>query len=162
MGHFENATQYSNTSHDWIILRYTEVLLNFAEAENEYNGPTAEVYQVLKDLRARAGIAAGDNGMYGLKEGMTPEEMRKVIRNERRIELAFEEHRFWDIRRWKIAEQVYGQPLHGMSILREGPVLTYNVVEVFRPAFTAPRMYLYPIPYDEVVKNDNMRQNPGW
>lgn len=162
MGRFENATQYSNTSHDWIIFRYTEVLLNFAEAENEYNGPTADVYQVLKDLRARAGIIAGDNGMYGLKEGMTQEEMRKVIRNERRIELAFEEHRFWDIRRWKIAAQVYGQPLHGMSILREGPDFSYNPVEVFRPVFTAPRMYLYPIPYDEVVKNDNMRQNPGW
>lgn len=162
MGNFENATQYSNTSHDWIILRYTEVLLNFAEAENEYNGPTAEVYQVLKDLRARAGIAAGDNGMYGLKEGMTQEEMRNLVRNERRIELAFEEHRFWDIRRWKIAQQVYGKALHGMSIIREGGGLTYNMVEVFRPAFTAPRMYLYPIPYDEVVKNDNMRQNPGW
>jgi hypothetical protein len=162
MGNFENAVQYSNTSHDWIILRYTEVLLNFAEAQNEYSGPTAEVYQALKDLRARAGISAGDNGMYGLKEGMTQEEMRNMIRNERRIELAFEEHRFWDIRRWKIAQQVYGRPLHGMSIVREGGGLTYNVVEVFSPAFTAPRMYLYPIPYDEVVKNDNMRQNPGW
>jgi hypothetical protein len=162
MGDFENATQYSNTSHDWVVLRYAEVLLNFAEAENEYNGPTAEVYQVLKDLRARAGIAAGDNGMYGLKEGMTTEEMRTAIRNERRIELAFEEHRFWDIRRWKIAAQVYGKPLHGMSIIKEGALFNYNVVEVFRPAFTAPGMYLYPIPYDEVVKNDNMRQNPGW
>lgn len=162
MGNFENATQYSNTSHDWIILRYTEVLLNFAEAENEYNGATNEVYQVLKDLRARAGIAAGADGMYGLREGMTPEEMREVIRNERRIELAFEEHRFWDIRRWKIAQQVYGKRLHGMSIIKEGPAFNYNVVEVFKPVFIAPKMYLYPIPYDEVVKNDNMRQNPGW
>lgn len=162
MGDFENATQYSNTSHDWIILRYAEVLLNFAEAENEYHGATAEVYQVLKDLRQRAGIAPGADGMYGLKENMTPEEMRDVIRNERRIELAFEEHRFWDIRRWKIAQQVYVNRLHGMSIIKEGPVFNYNVVEVFRPIFSAPKMYLYPIPYDEVVKNDNMRQNPGW
>ncbi|PWV49116.1 RagB/SusD family nutrient uptake outer membrane protein [Chitinophaga sp. S165] len=162
MGNFENATQYSSVPHDWIYLRYTEVLLNFAEAENEYNGPTGEVYQVLKDLRARAGITAGDNGMYGLKEGLSPDEMREVIRNERRIELAFEEHRFWDIRRWKIAEQVYNRGLHGMSIIKNGPDLTYDVVEVFKPVFTAPRMYLYPIPYDEVVKNDNMRQNPGW
>ncbi|WP_436490646.1 RagB/SusD family nutrient uptake outer membrane protein [Chitinophaga sp. ARDCPP14] len=162
MGNFENATQYSNTSHDWIILRYTEVLLNFAEAENESNGPTAEVYQVLKDLRARAGIAAGDNGMYGLKENMTADEMRNVVRNERRIELAFEEHRFWDIRRWKIAQQVYGKALHGMNIIKEGPAFSYNLAEVFKPVFIAPKMYLYPIPYDEVVKNDNMRQNPGW
>lgn len=162
MGDFENAAQYSNISHDWIVFRYAEVLLNFAEAENEYNGPTTEVYQVLKDLRARAGIAAGDNGMYGLKEGMSAAEMRNAIRNERRIELAFEEHRFWDIRRWKIAAQVYGKPLHGMNIIKEAAVFNYSIVEVFKPAFTAPRMYLYPIPYDEVVKNDNMRQNPGW
>ncbi len=162
MGNFENATQYANTSHDWIILRYTEVLLNFAEAENEYNGATDEVYQVLKDLRQRAGIAPGADGMYGLKEGMTPGQMREVIRNERRIELAFEEHRFWDIRRWKIAQQVYGQPLHGMSIVKDGPAFSYNKVEVFKPVFLAPKMYFYPIPYDEVVKNDNMRQNPGW
>ncbi|MGN7720475.1 RagB/SusD family nutrient uptake outer membrane protein [Chitinophaga sp. 22620] len=162
MGNFENATQYANTSHDWIIFRYTEVLLNFAEAENEYSGATSEVYQVLKDLRARAGIAAGADGMYGLKDGMTLEQMRQVIRNERRIELAFEEHRFWDIRRWKIAQQVYGKPLHGMSIIKEGPDFNYNVVEVFKPVFVAPKMYFYPIPYDEVVKNDNMRQNPGW
>lgn len=162
MGNFENAAQYANTSHDWIILRYTEVLLNFAEAENEYNGATSEVYQVLKDLRARAGIIAGADGMYGLKENMTAEQMREVIRNERRIELAFEEHRFWDIRRWKIAQQVYGNSLHGMSIIKEGPAFSYNVVEVFKPVFIAPKMYLYPIPYDEVVKNDNMRQNPGW
>jgi len=162
MGDFENAAQYSNISHDWIFFRYAEVLLNFAEAENEYSGPTAAVYQVLKDLRSRAGITAGDNGMYGLKEGMSTEEMRNTIRNERRIELAFEEHRFWDIRRWKTAAQVYGKPLHGMSILKEAAVFNYNIVEVFKPVFTAPRMYLYPIPYDEVVKNDNMRQNPGW
>lgn len=162
MGNFENATQYSNTSHDWIILRYTEVLLNFAEAENEANGATADVYQVLKDLRARAGIDAGADGMYGLKNNMTTDEMRNVVRNERRIELAFEEHRFWDIRRWKIAQQVYGKALHGMSITKDGPIFNYNQVEVFKPVFTAPKMYLYPIPYDEVVKNDNMRQNPGW
>lgn len=162
MGNFENAAQYAKVSHDWIILRYTEVVLNFAEAENEYNGATNEVYQVLKDLRARVGITAGGNGMYGLSENMTTEQMREVIRNERRIELAFEEHRFWDIRRWKIAQQVYGKALHGMSIIKDGPAFNYTVAEVFKPAFIAPKMYLYPIPYDEVVKNDNMRQNPGW
>lgn len=162
MGNFENAMQYANTSHDWIILRYAEVVLNFAEAENEYSGPTTDVYQALKDLRKRAGIAAGADDMYGLKAGMTTEEMRAVVRNERRIELAFEEQRFWDIRRWKIAQQVFAQPLHGFNIIKDGPALTYNLVEVLKPVFTAPKMYLYPIPYDEVVKNDNMRQNPGW
>ncbi|MCK7555951.1 RagB/SusD family nutrient uptake outer membrane protein [Chitinophaga sedimenti] len=162
MGNFENASQYANTSHDWIILRYAEVLLNFAEAENEYRGATAEVYQVLRDLRARAGITAGTDGSYGLKANMTTDEMREVIRTERRIELAFEEHRYWDIRRWKIAQSVFAKPLTGMSILLDGNGFTYTRVPLTRSVFTAPKMYLYPIPYGEVVKNDHMRQNPGW
>ncbi|PUZ23384.1 RagB/SusD family nutrient uptake outer membrane protein [Chitinophaga parva] len=162
MGNFETATQYSDiTSHDWLILRYTEVVLNFAEAQNEYSGPTEEVYQVLKDLRARAGIAPGDDGMYGLAANMTQDSMRQVIRNERRIEMAFEEQRYWDVRRWRIAEQVLNNPLHGMQIIKDGATLTYNLVSVFKPSFSK-KMYLYPIPYDEVVKNDHMVQNPGW
>ncbi|MCZ4223462.1 RagB/SusD family nutrient uptake outer membrane protein [Pedobacter sp. SJ11] len=56
----------------------------------------------LKDIRNRAGITAGADGMYMLKTGMTKEEMRKIIQNERQVELAFEEHRYWDIRRWKL------------------------------------------------------------
>ncbi|UYQ94443.1 RagB/SusD family nutrient uptake outer membrane protein [Chitinophaga horti] len=162
MGNFENASQYANTSHDWVMFRYAEVLLNFAEAENEYNGATADVYKAIRDVRARAGIAAGADGSYGLRANMSPAEMRAVIRNERRIELAFEEHRYWDIRRWKIAQSVFQQPLTGMSILLDGMGLTYTRVPVSRVTFAAPRMYLYPIPYGEVVKNDNMRQNPGW
>ncbi|SEA22951.1 Starch-binding associating with outer membrane [Chitinophaga terrae (ex Kim and Jung 2007)] len=162
MGNFESGTQYSSTSHDWIYFRYAEVLLNFAEAQNEYNGPDDEVYQAIIALRKRAGVEAGDDGLYGLKAGMTQDEMRNIIRNERRIELAFEEHRFWDIRRWKIAEKVMNQPLNGMLIIKIGSSLTYNVTPVFTPKFKAPAMYLFPIPYDEVVKNDNMVQNPGW
>lgn len=161
MGNFETATQYSNVSHDWLILRYTEIVLDFAEAQNEYSGPDADVYQVLKDLRNRAGIPAGDDGLYGLTDNMTQDAMRQVIRNERRIELAFEEQRYWDIRRWRIAEQVANTPLHGMQIIRDGGTLTYNPITVFTPSFTK-KMYLYPIPYDEVVKNDHMVQNPGW
>ncbi len=162
MGSFETTNNFSNVYHDYILFRYAEVLLNFAEAQNEFSGPSDQVYQVLKDLRKRAGINAGSDAMYGLKTGMSKEEMRKAVQNERRIELAFEEHRFWDIRRWKIAERVVNTPLHGMSISKgSSGRMTFTVNEVFNPVFK-PRQYLYPIPYDEVVKNSNMVQNPGW
>lgn len=166
MGSFENvqgSPVYSNTIHDWIFLRYAEVLLDYAEAANEYAGPGDDVYNVLYALRKRAGIAPGDNNTYGLKQGMSQDEMREAIRNERRIEMAFEEDRYWDVKRWKIAEQVYADPLQGMDIQQTGNgQLYFNKISVLTPHFVAPKMYLYPIPYSEVVKNANMKQNPGW
>ena len=161
MGAFENEANYYDVRHNWISFRYAEVLLNFAEAQNEYAGPGDDVYQVIKDLRARAGIEAGDDGMYGLNSGMDKEEMRAVIRNERRIELAFEEHRYWDIRRWKIAEDVFNQPVEGLVIINSAGVMIPNFVDVLSTSFEE-RQYLYPIPYSEVIKNQNMVQNPGW
>ncbi|WP_460678302.1 RagB/SusD family nutrient uptake outer membrane protein [Mucilaginibacter koreensis] len=161
MGNFENVNNYSNHNEDWLILRYADILLGYAEAQNEAVGPTSEVYQVLTSLRQRAGIQAG-TGLYGLKAGMTQAEMRAVIQNERRIEMAFEESRYWDIRRWKIAETVMNQPGTGVSITLTGSSLTYNYVTALATKFQAPKMYLYPIPYDEVLKNPNMKQNPGW
>lgn len=161
MGAFENEANYYDVRHNWISFRYAEVLLNFAEAQNEYAGPGDDVYQVIKDLRARAGIEAGNDGMYGLNSGMDKEEMRAVIQNERRIELAFEEHRYWDIRRWKIAENVFNQPIEGLVIINSAGVMIPNFVDVLSTSF-AERQYLYPIPYSEVIKNQNMVQNPGW
>ncbi|MFI2743667.1 RagB/SusD family nutrient uptake outer membrane protein [Zhouia sp. PK063] len=161
MGAFENSDNYDDHRRDWIIFRYAEILLNYAEAENEYSGPTTEVYQAIKNLRERAGIEAGTDGMYGLKPNMTKDEMRTTVHNERRIEMAFEEQRYWDIRRWKIAEDVYSKPVNGLTIVRTGGTFSYNLVPVLNPSFEE-KQYLYPIPYSEVVKNDNMQQNPGW
>lgn len=162
MGRFDTSTDYSNCYHLWVMLRYAEVLLNFAEAENEYlEAPSEEVYDAIKYLRKRAGIEAGDDGMYGLKAGMTQEEMRKVIHNERRIELAFEEHRFFDIRRWREAETIFQQPLKGMHIVSSETGYVYEPYDVETVSWDN-RRYFYPIPYDEVNKNDNMVQNPKW
>lgn len=161
MGSFENTSEYSSQIHNWIMYRYAEVLLNFAEARNEYSGPDQDVYDAIIALRARAGIDAGDDNMYGLDANMTKEEMREIIRNERRIEMAFEEQRYWDIRRWRIAEEVLNEPLTGLAIRSNGGTLTFEEVDVLNPSF-ATRQYFYPISYDEVVKNDNMVQNPNW
>lgn len=161
MGPFEKVSNYYSVSHNWISFRYAEILLNYAEAQNEYAGPSDDVYQMIKDIRARAGIEAGDDGMYGLKAGMTKDEMRKIIQNERRIEFAFEEHRYWDIRRWKIAQQVFSDPVGGLLVVNSAGVMISNPIQVLSTTF-AERQYLYPIPYSEVIKNKNMVQNPGW
>jgi hypothetical protein len=161
MGNFEESDNYDDVLHLWIMFRYAEILLNFAEAENEYSGATAEVYKAITDLRSRAGIEAGADQLYGLKPNMTKEEMRAVIRNERRIEMAFEEQRYWDIRRWRIAEDIFAEPLYGLHITKTGTVLNYARVPVAQYSFENKR-YLYPIPYSEVIKNKNMKQNPGW
>lgn len=163
MGKFQTASEYSSVIHVWVMFRYAEILLNFAEAENESVGPTSEVYNALYLLRKRAGIKKGSEAgySYGLKNDMTQDEMRQAIRNERRIEMAFEEQRYYDIRRWRIAEQVFAKPLQGMQIVQSSGTTTYSRVDVLNVNFTT-RNYLYPIPFSEVNKNRNMVQNPNW
>lgn len=159
---YQSASNYEDDTHLWVIYRYGEVLLNYAEALNEYlEVPSKEVYDALIALRARAGIEEGDDKLYGLKAGMTQAEMRVVIQNERRIEMAFEEQRYWDIRRWRIAEDVFKKPLRGSSIQIVGAKTNYYEVDVLSATFDAKR-YFYPIPYSEVIKNKNMVQNPNW
>ena len=146
----------------WVLMRYAEVLLNAAEATNEYFGPTAEVYDWLKMIRSRAGIIEGENGLYGLKAGMTKEEMREAIWHERRVELAFEEHRFWDVRRWKIAPQTENAETHGMEITRAvNGSFSYRVIPVRKHVFTE-AMYFWPIPQSELTKSPALKQTPGY
>ena len=158
MGNFEDQTSYGNQYHDYIFFRYAELLLNFAEAANEFSGPDADVYAAVESIRRRAGLSP-----YQLPAGLSQDLMRQLIQNERRRELAFEEHRYWDIRRWKIAEMVYNKPLHGTQIIKNSlGQLSFNLKEVLSTTFDASKMYFYPIPYNEVVSNKNMKQNPGW
>lgn len=146
----------------WVVMRYAEVLLNAAEATNEYYGPSTEIYDWLKLIRSRAGITPGANGLYGLKAGMTKDEMREAIRHERRVELAFEEHRYWDIRRWKIAPQTENAETHGMEITRAADgKFSYRTIVVRKHVFTD-AMYFWPIPQSEIVKSPALIQNPGY
>lgn len=144
-------------------------MLNYAEAVNEYYGPdhedvlgeyTISPLAVLKLLRERAGIDAGKDGRYGLAEDIDKDyvKMRDAIRLERRIELAFEGHRFFDVRRWMIAEETENKQMHGFeitkSITEKGKKVPVRK-HTFRKA-----MYFLPIPYKETVKSDDLVQNP--
>lgn len=156
---------YNSVSHHYQIIRYAEILLNYAEALNEVDkdANVAEIEDCLIKLRKRAGIEPGADNRYGLPPAYTQDEMRRIIRNERRIELAFEEHRFWDIRRWKIAEDVMNRPVRGVEITKEADgTLRYHYVDVRTSTFDATKMYWYPIPRGEMQGNPELTQNPGW
>jgi starch-binding outer membrane protein, SusD/RagB family len=114
-------------------------------------------------LRKRAGIDAGVDNLYGLKANMTVAEMREIIRNERHIELAFEDHRWHDIRRWKIAMVTNNQFNKVMRVIRNANgTYSYERAESIRRHNFRPEMYLLPIPDAEIRKMPAMVQNPGW
>jgi hypothetical protein len=147
---------HSGTSYrNWIIIRYSEILLNYAEAMNELSGPSAEVYNCLNQIRHRAGI----NGNVEDRSDLTAskENMRNFIRKERTVELAFEDHRAWDVRRWNVAVEALARPIYGIDVASSG---TYTR-KVAQSREFEEKMYLYPIPETEVWKT-NIENNPGW
>ncbi len=141
----------------WVIFRYAEILLNYAEAQNEAVGPDQSVYDAINLIRKRARVGVATD----LPSGLTKDEMRERIRNERRVELAFEEHRFYDVRRWKIGEQNFGKLVTGMKIVKTGTVLSYEKYTVETRIFDA-KNYRFPIPQSEKDKTTKLEQNSGW
>ncbi|SDF38144.1 Starch-binding associating with outer membrane [Mucilaginibacter pineti] len=144
------------TDRAWPLMRYAEILLNFAEATNEVDGPTGDVYTAIGNIRQRAGLVP-----FALPAGLDKNGMRLAIQNERRIELAFEEHRFWDVRRWKIADQTDNIQTMGMEVDRDNNTVTYKTFPVRKRNFRA-AMYLWPLPESEVAKSPEVKQNPGY
>lgn len=163
-GYYTNKMLDENISANFIhgsqrcfpLIRYAEVLLNFAEAANEYEGPVKDVYDAVALVRKRAGLMP-----YELPAGLTKEQMREAIHAERRVELAFEGHRFWDVRRWKIAEQTETKVMTGMEVRRNGSNVTYTVFPVRKHNFRK-AMYLWAIPQSETAKSPELVQNPHW
>ncbi len=96
--------------------------------------------------------------MPELSVGLSKDELREKIRQERRIELAFEGHRFWDVRRWKIGIIVDNKPVHYVSISSSN---VYTYPERERRVFQE-KHSLFPIPQEEIDKNPKLTQNPGW
>lgn len=143
----------------WIYMRYAEVLLNYAEAQNEAVGPDATVYSAINQIRQRSGI-----NMPALPAGLSQAEMRERIRNERRIELAFEEHRFYDVRRWRIAMETENEPAYGMEVVKQpdGSILYTKKVALTGRKFEE-KHYWLPIPRPEIQALDGkIQQNPGY
>lgn len=147
---------YKPGSHYWVFMRYAENLLNYAEARNEELGaPDQTVYNAVNMIRARPGVA-----MPALPAGLSKDEMRERIRHERRIELAFETQRFWDVRRWLIGSSAFRDAI-GMRITKTGNTYKFDKIVTekrsYKPAFD-----LFPIPQSEMEKNKALKQNPGY
>lgn len=144
---------------NYYFFRYAEVLLSYAEAKNEVSGPDASVIAALDEVRTRAGIP-GIQATYG---NLTKDQMRVVIRRERRVELSFEEKRYWDLIRWKIAVEKLNGELHGMQIKKVNGVWTYTPATVpGGQRVFAEKNYLFPIPTSAIVTNPELTQNPGY
>lgn len=155
-----NIFQRGASSQNYYFFRYAEVLLNYAEAQNEAVGPDASVYNALDQIRTRAGIPTVSDVYPGLSQA----EMRKVIHRERRVELAFENKRYFDLLRWKLAEVNLNGNLHGMEVKVNGSTTTYTIFDAARGkrTFAPSKNYVLPIPINTLSQNKNLTQNPNY
>ncbi|MDR1557703.1 MAG: RagB/SusD family nutrient uptake outer membrane protein [Tannerellaceae bacterium] len=161
-------------TNDIIIFRYAEVLISRAEALAEANGADSkdEICNLVDQLRTRVG-----GGLVHRENYTSKEDLITLVRNERRIELAGEGLRYWDILRWKVAEletaryfyglkgELYGAYMRLDGVGKDSRIITVDGVPrkyVETRYFTAPKNYLSPIPQSEIDLNPSLQQNPGW
>lgn len=145
-----------------ILYRMAEAYLGYAEALNESSAaPASDVYKYVNLIRERAGIPP-------LREGLSKEEMRAAIQQERRVEFNCEGVRFHDLRRWKIADKYLGGKLYGMN--HDGSEKSDDVNNpkafykrtYYKSRTFSKRMYLWPVPQKQMDINPNLRQAPGY
>ncbi len=160
-----NVNPASGQLHYPFRIRFTEIFLIYAEAANEAWGPTGtsthgySAYDVIKALRARAGVGMENGDAYLESVKNDKDKMRELIHNERRIELCFENKRFWDLRRLNLPLNV---TVRGMRVDRNADQsLTYTKFDVENRAYQEYQRYC-PIPNSEVLKFSNLQQNDSW
>lgn len=149
---------------NYIFFRYAEVLLNFAEAENEVNGPTAAVLSAINKIRSRGNVPSIED-TYG---AVSKDQMREIIHRERRVELCFEDKRWWDILRWKIADKmpdgsagVLNRPEMGMVITQQPDNTVKYEPTAIRNRMFLPKMYLMPLPQSVIDQNPSIAKQSG-
>ncbi len=157
----DNRTKGVGGGHNLIVLRYAEILLIYAEARNEtLAAPDQTVYDAVNAVRVRAGQPV-------LPQGLSRTQMRDRIRHERRIELAFENKRYFDIIRWKAGTEYLNNEVHGMRITYSGngssPTIRYERPVLIKKEFDPGKNYLLPVPQNAMNRNPNLYpNNPGW
>ncbi|UII21461.1 RagB/SusD family nutrient uptake outer membrane protein [Fulvivirga ligni] len=167
--HFESTigegNNFSIENYPWPVIRLADMYLLYAEALNEVNGPTEEVYTYLNKVRERAGIPSVQESWsnYSNNPGKftTQAGLRSIIHTERNIELAFEGKRFWDLRRWKEALVELNQPITGWNLTQPEAEDYYKESLVYSQSFTT-RDYFWPLNEYALIVNNKLVQNPGW
>jgi len=162
-----NPTGRNSQLHYKPRIRYTEIYLNFAEAANEAWGPMADpkgygytAYDVIKAIRKRALALTTDPYLESIKSDQVA--MRKLIRNERRLELCFEGFRFYDLRRWKVALSELTAPAMGITVSGTLASPVFSASAVVENRAYQNYMYYGPIPYTETLKFSKLLQNDNW
>jgi hypothetical protein len=145
------------------LIRLADLYLMYAEALNEAgNAPSNEVYQYVDLVRRRSGLngvmESWSSHSLNPDKPLTKAGMRDIIRRERMIELAFEGIRFWDLRRWKLAEQYMSQTIQGFN-LRSDDI--NQLIDIYQLRFEK-KDYFWPIRQSVLLTNKNLVQNPGW
>jgi len=162
---FGSSNSYSTNTYSFPYIRLAELYLNYAEALNEYSGPSTEVYSYIDQIRERAGLEGVVQSwqLYANspEKPTTIDGLRDIIQKERLIELSFENHRYWDLRRWKLLQDYMNRPIQGWDIDSEETEGYYNLITFFNQKFTM-RNYLWPIRSEILLLNPNLVQNPGW
>lgn len=156
---------YTVKAYPWPVIRLADMYLLYAEALNEFSGPSSEVYKWIDAVRARAGLKTVEESWskysrlstkYTTKEGL-----RDIIQQERQIELAFEGQRFWDILRWKKGRETFNEQIQGWDINQELPEYYYRVRTLYNKKFSN-KDYFWPISENNLIINNKLVQNPGW
>lgn len=166
------AFKDGNSSHieeyPWPMMRLADLYLMYAEALNESEGPSADVFLYLDKIRQRAGLEGIQESWskYALNPAKpaSKEGLRSIIQRERNIEMSFEGSRFWDLKRWKLAAQELNKNITGWDRNqdKDHPELFYKEQTFFQQRFVAPRDYFWPIRENNLLVNPNLVQNPGW
>jgi len=178
------ASESTRSGTDWVDLRFAEVLLNLAECANE-TGRSSATYTELQAVRKRAGIEPGGQNLYGLKSGMSKVELTNALMLERKIEFAFEDKRYWDLRRRKLFEtELNGKSRHKVvytlknisqddflkirdQLNLDGKYDTYFKTDIVELDATIkinfkPEYYFFAIPQSDLQLNPNLKQTMGW
>ncbi|MDR3245789.1 MAG: RagB/SusD family nutrient uptake outer membrane protein [Prevotellaceae bacterium] len=163
-----SVNSFSQYRYAFPIIRLADLYLMYAEALNEAYGPThPDVYQYIDTVRARSGlkgvVESWNTFAIASKKDkpLSQDGMRDIIRRERLNELAFEGVRFWDLKRWKLAEEYMNRPIRGLNIDGETAADFYQVTELYSVQYEQ-KDYLWPIKQSNLLKNKNLIQNPGW
>ena len=170
--HYENIISLEGSTiqgYSFPIIRLSDLYLMYAEASNETKAaPDADVYEYIQKVRDRAGLDVGGDlvstwQMHSANpsKSSTKDGMRAIIHQERMIELALEGHRYWDLRRWKLAGEYFSKPIRGWDIFKPDVAGFYEVENIFYRNYLT-KDYLWPISQTELLRNPNLIQNPGW
>ena len=160
---FEAGSTVTKKQHNWVLFRYGEILLNYAEAMiNAFHDPDYKNANYEMSAREAVNLIRGRTSVElpGFPSGITEDNFVKRLKNERRVELAFEGHRFWDVRRWKELEKTAN--IYGVKITKNDDD-TFNYEKILLETHKiTDNMYFYPISNTERFKNPNLKQNSGW